>query len=346
MPDSATPSTAGLSLADVTAPLTILSAGDQTNYNNLVQQLIPATTIHSLSSGATLPTGTIFVADVTSFTATGTLWIESLGTSIAYTGIAAGSPPSFTGCTGGSGTLVTSAAIAQGSPYPTHMRQANLLAYVATFPGVAKLAANQTWTGQNIFNGQVSIADLLVILSGAELEGALGSSIVTFGSVEGKASSSWTFDAGSTVDIATTAHVVSGGGLTVDSGAGVALASGSEFTASTAVFSGANVIAGFGTAVTVDCSLSNTHYYPGAVANAGAFVFTLTNLRDGYRGRIHFLTGPSFVGSPTFDIASAGVTVALTADVGTRVISRWHYWDVAYTTISSTPTLVGTFFGN
>jgi hypothetical protein len=68
------------------------------------------TTIAAASNGVALPTTTITVADASTFETSGTL---AIGTNpfwgfVAYTGI---SGNTFTGCTGGSGTLATGAAV-------------------------------------------------------------------------------------------------------------------------------------------------------------------------------------------------------------------------------------------
>jgi len=75
---------------------------------------VGATTIAAGSNGVALPTGTINVASASGFPPSGQILITISGTQqlISYTGITA---TSFTGCTGGSGTLATSQAVQFGS---------------------------------------------------------------------------------------------------------------------------------------------------------------------------------------------------------------------------------------
>lgn len=72
------------------------------------------TTIDVLSNGATLPQGTINVASTTGFAASGTIVVNSSAgyQLITYTGVTA---TTFTGCTGGTGTLATSGAVLQNT---------------------------------------------------------------------------------------------------------------------------------------------------------------------------------------------------------------------------------------
>lgn len=72
----------------------------------------PGTTIASGSNGVSLPTGTINVASTTGFNIPGsiTITIGSNTTVVAYTNIAGNS---FTGCTGGTGTLATGNVVGQ-----------------------------------------------------------------------------------------------------------------------------------------------------------------------------------------------------------------------------------------
>lgn len=69
----------------------------------------PSTTIASASNGATLPTGTIYVASITGFPSSGTIVIsDSLGAqSVTYTSTSTSGGAHFAGCSGGTGTLTT-----------------------------------------------------------------------------------------------------------------------------------------------------------------------------------------------------------------------------------------------
>ncbi len=81
--------------------------GGTGTYENNAPVVIPvSTTIAEGSSGATLPQDTIYVASTAAFPVTGKLLVyTSLGfEEVTYTGKDAGS---FTGCTGGTGTLTT-----------------------------------------------------------------------------------------------------------------------------------------------------------------------------------------------------------------------------------------------
>jgi hypothetical protein len=64
------------------------------------------TTVASGSNGAALPQATINVASTSGFASTGTIYVE--GSSVTYTGKTS---TSFTGCSGGSGTIVTGDAV-------------------------------------------------------------------------------------------------------------------------------------------------------------------------------------------------------------------------------------------
>lgn len=74
---------------------------------------IITTTIASGSNGASLPQGTINVDSTTGFLASGNLFINSSAgiQTVAYTGTSDGN--SFTGCTGGTGTLATNNTVVQ-----------------------------------------------------------------------------------------------------------------------------------------------------------------------------------------------------------------------------------------
>jgi len=150
MPTTENPSGSGLSLADVTAPVTRVVDGDQMNQNNLFKQTLPySTTIAVGSNGAVLPQATIYVASTVGAPTSGSFWNEALGTTVAYTGITSGT---FTGCTGGTGTLATGQAVTPAAPNITLMRLANLLALVGGYLlGVAYLAIAQTWTALQTF---------------------------------------------------------------------------------------------------------------------------------------------------------------------------------------------------
>ncbi len=75
----------------------------------------PSTTIASGSNGLSLPQTDIFVNDTTGFNSNGTIIIKTnAGPQIVfYTGIAAG--PNFTGCTGGTGVMITGDSVFSGS---------------------------------------------------------------------------------------------------------------------------------------------------------------------------------------------------------------------------------------
>jgi hypothetical protein len=81
----------------------------QLGYSNI------STTITSRSNGELLPQGVIYVASTSGFSPTGTLLVQSSAglETVTYTGVTA-SPPSFTGCAGGTGTLSAGGAINQG----------------------------------------------------------------------------------------------------------------------------------------------------------------------------------------------------------------------------------------
>lgn len=77
---------------------------------------IPNTTVASASSGTSLPEGSITVASTAGFPTSGTITIQlnaNSATTVTYTGTTGGT--TFTGCTGGSGTLVTGMAVYCGS---------------------------------------------------------------------------------------------------------------------------------------------------------------------------------------------------------------------------------------
>jgi len=72
-----------------------------------------ATVVASGSNGQTLPQGTLNVTSTTGFPTSGRIMVEISGTSrqiITYTGTTAST---FTGCTGGSGTLATNQVVTQ-----------------------------------------------------------------------------------------------------------------------------------------------------------------------------------------------------------------------------------------
>lgn len=72
------------------------------------------TTVAVASSGVALPTGTINVASTSTFDAAGTLYVVISGVpqTVTYTGKTA---TSFTGCSGGSGTMTTGDTVRSGS---------------------------------------------------------------------------------------------------------------------------------------------------------------------------------------------------------------------------------------
>lgn len=73
------------------------------NYSNTTTGQ-PSTTIAAGSNGAALPQAVISVASTVGFPSSGTLVMNALGSNITYTGIIGNT---FTGCTGGSGTMAT-----------------------------------------------------------------------------------------------------------------------------------------------------------------------------------------------------------------------------------------------
>jgi hypothetical protein len=100
------------------------SAGSFGDTLRIYGGLAPAstdTTLHASMNTLTLPQATIYVASITGFATAGKIAVTtSLGKEqVTYTGVAAGSPPSFTGCSGGTGVMSTggavSSAIAGGS---------------------------------------------------------------------------------------------------------------------------------------------------------------------------------------------------------------------------------------
>lgn len=349
MPDVVSPSAAGLSLADVLAPITILSNGDQTNFNNLVQQTIQATTIDSASNGVALSTATIYVDSVTSFTATGALWIEALGTTVVYTGRnSTSTPQAFTGCTLGSGTLLTGMAIAQGVPYLTLWRLACLIALVAEFPGCALLAANNVFTGAlNTFDSDLQcdgttttqqINCTNVVASGNEtIAGTLGvAGLSTLGSIS--CNGAVTFGAASVVLFKNSFHVQAPAAAIVDSGAELNLAAGSLLVANTALVSRTVATDGPpGSAhnYTVDCSISNVFTYTSLDGSEASYTWDLTNAQDGYRGRIYFLM-PTIV-APTFAITKSGASVVMFGgSAPSPTAGKWCYWDFTVATANTT----------
>lgn len=74
------------------------------------------TTIAPASNGASLPTGTINVVSTTGFPSSGTMFVQSSTAShlITYTGVTA---TTFTGCTGGNGTLSTGGVVSSTSAF-------------------------------------------------------------------------------------------------------------------------------------------------------------------------------------------------------------------------------------
>ena len=77
------------------------------------------TTIASGSNGASLPQATIDVASVTGFATAGTLIVQTTNgyTTVAYTGVSGGN--SFTGCSGGTGSLITGGLVIADLILPT-----------------------------------------------------------------------------------------------------------------------------------------------------------------------------------------------------------------------------------
>ena len=83
------------------------------------QCVVGNTTIASGSNGASLPQTTINVASTTGFSSTGTLLVQTTSgyTTVAYTGLSGGDQ--FTGCTGGTGSLVTGGVVIANITLPT-----------------------------------------------------------------------------------------------------------------------------------------------------------------------------------------------------------------------------------
>lgn len=106
----------GTMLVDVTTPATgtANSFGSQlVTYTGVqLSTNAPNTTVASGSNNVALPTGTINVGSTTNYAAAGALLVlSSTGFQLVnYTGVTA---TTFTGCTGGSGTLVTGAKVVQ-----------------------------------------------------------------------------------------------------------------------------------------------------------------------------------------------------------------------------------------
>jgi len=75
-----------------------------------------ATTLHSDMNTLSLPQATIKVADTTQFPSSGVInVVTSLGVQVVtYTGTTVGAPGTFTGCSGGSGTMSTGGAVTGG----------------------------------------------------------------------------------------------------------------------------------------------------------------------------------------------------------------------------------------
>lgn len=88
----------------------------QANQTNRAAQA--ATTIAVGSNGVALPTGTINVASITGFPTSGTVFVTTASgvQTVAYTGLGASS---FTGCTGGVGTMSTGGAVSTRSRVAT-----------------------------------------------------------------------------------------------------------------------------------------------------------------------------------------------------------------------------------
>lgn len=94
---------------------------------------LPVTQIAPASNGALLPQTTIFVLSTDGYNPMGgSIYINALSTTITYTGITTGSAPSFTGCSGGVGTLTTGQVVGPA----TAASEANITAPTATTPNL------------------------------------------------------------------------------------------------------------------------------------------------------------------------------------------------------------------
>jgi hypothetical protein len=136
-----------------------------------------ATTIASGSNGASLPQSTIAVASTTGFPSSGTIAITTASKTVYvnYTGTTA---TSFIGCSGGSGTLATGAAV-----------------------------ATQAWTSYGFMNG-TAMAGLPIVVSGASDTGNDGT--FTVKSISGN---TLTFQQGNVLDPETEFLVSVGDGM-------------------------------------------------------------------------------------------------------------------------------------
>lgn len=72
-----------------------------------------ATTIAVASNGSSLPQAVIFVASTAGFPSSGTVYVTTSAglQAVTYTGITGGGTPSFTGCSGGTGSMSTGGAV-------------------------------------------------------------------------------------------------------------------------------------------------------------------------------------------------------------------------------------------
>lgn len=115
-----------------------------------------STTIAVASNGATLPTGTINVADTTGFPSSGSLLIKSpasanINVFVAYTGKTG---TTFTGCTLGVGTLATGQVVTVANEQIT-----------MAYGGLYAVAAQCTWAANNTGSRRIRVVQggLLVV---------------------------------------------------------------------------------------------------------------------------------------------------------------------------------------
>lgn len=111
---------------------------------------LPATTIAAGSNGAALPQATINVASTTGFPTAGTFNVIIGGTprTITYTGLTG---TSFTGCTGGTGSLATAQAVQFNSATGVTVTANEQPSYVPTadLPSVYGISTSESQQSQN-----------------------------------------------------------------------------------------------------------------------------------------------------------------------------------------------------
>lgn len=119
---------------------------------NVASTSVASTTIAAGSNGQSLPQSIINVASTTGFPATGVLWVTTSGGQqvVTYTGL---TTTSFTGCSGGSGTMSTGGSVSTGFPNSGYIYVTTNLGFqVVTYTGIT----GTTFTGCSGGSGTMS----------------------------------------------------------------------------------------------------------------------------------------------------------------------------------------------